>query len=72
MAGRGGEVDAVAAEVEVDVTRGVELHLARGVAAGRHLSQLEGVAEEPRYLLADAVVAERYGRVAGAHDERLA
>ena len=52
MAGRSGEFDAVAAEVEVDVARGVELHFDRCVAAGRHLPQFERTAEGRHDLLA--------------------
>lgn len=72
MARRGGEADAVAAEVEIDVARGVELHLDRGVASGRDLAQLERAAEELPDLGAHLCRVEGHAPVAGTQDEPLA
>ena len=50
MAGRSGEADAVAAEVEIDVARGVELHFDRCVAPGRDLAQLQCAGPKQRRI----------------------
>ena len=71
MAGRGGEADAEASEVEIDVARGVELHLDRGVASGRHFTQLQCFAEEAADLGADLFFVEGDTPVAGPYDERF-
>ena len=60
MAGRGGELDAAATEVEVDVPRGVQLHFDRCVAAGRYLPQFERMAEGFYDLFAHGGGVERY------------
>ena len=72
VARRGGESDAVAAEVEIDVARGSQLHLHRGVAAGRDFAQLERFGEKPADLGPHLCGVERDALLPRADDETLA
>ena len=72
MARRGGEADAEAPEVEVDVSRGVEFHFDRSVASGRDFAQLERAAEAAADFGPDLFGIERHAGVAGVENEPFA
>ena len=72
MARRGREADAEAAEVEVDVARGAQLHFDRRVAAGRDFAQLERPAEALADFGPHGRGIELHARLPGPHDQPLA
>ena len=72
MARRSREADAEASEVEVDIPRGSQLHLNRGIASGTHLAQLECLTEITADFRPYRRRIEGHMRVARAKDQSVA
>ena len=72
MARRGREADAEAAEVEIDVARGPQLHFDRRVAPGRDFAQLQCAGEAAADFGTHLSGVERYAGVARTDDKSFA
>jgi len=72
VARRGREADAEAAEVEIDVARGPQLHFDRRVAPGRDFAQLQCAGEAAADFGTHLSGVERYAGVARTDDKSFA